>query len=123
MAAQAKYYIYRNLHTGTFSLKYKGKVILHPDCILLNKPEFKVSEKGRQRVLKEKRKNVHATVSGTSYLIGSKIEKIFKDNINELTEVIYDPYKMDSFIIKDTNKKIAEYYNPVLLYKNRIYLT
>jgi hypothetical protein len=43
---------------------HKGKVIAHVDNIIVANPTFKVSEAGRQRVFKEKRKNVHAGVVG-----------------------------------------------------------
>ena len=58
----AKYYIYRNLHTKGFSMRYKGKVIQRPFCFRAYNVSFKVNEKGRQRVIKERQKNVHTFI-------------------------------------------------------------
>jgi len=51
---KAKNYLYRNLHTKTFSLKHKGVVIEHPKTIIMSFVDFKVSQTGRNKVLKEK---------------------------------------------------------------------
>ena len=63
-------FVYYNLHKKTFSVKAldgsrKGRVVYHADEVLLSDCQFKVSEPGRQRVLSERRKNVHAGVVGT----------------------------------------------------------
>ena len=113
---KAKYYIYRNLHTGTFSVKYKGIVIDRPTNILANNCEFIVNEKGRQRVLNEKRKNVHAMVACSDYVVPSREpNKIAED------EVYYNPYTTDSFIFKDT-KETINYATHAWLFKNKIYV-
>jgi len=111
----AKYYMYRNLHTNTFSIKYKGLVIEHPTIVIMKDVKFKVSENGRQNVLKEKRKNVHATVVANEYKIVDDI------NITKLTEVYYNPYTTPTFIIKDTNEPIYKV-DIVYGYKNKIYI-
>jgi hypothetical protein len=64
-----KVFVYWNLHRKCFSVKSlegadKGRVIDHLASIMLYRATFKVSEAGRQRVLREKRKNVHAGVVG-----------------------------------------------------------
>lgn len=62
--------VYRNLHRRTFSIqgfvsaKRGWRVIGHGDNFLLRDVTFKVSEAGRQRVLREGRKNVHAFAHG-----------------------------------------------------------
>lgn len=61
---------YWNLHKRLFSVvaregPNKGRVIEHAGRILLRDVTPKVSEAGRQRVLREKRKNVHAYLEGT----------------------------------------------------------
>lgn len=57
--------IYWNLHRKCFSvLDADGHVIEHANNVLLQEAEFIVREAGRQRVLREKRKNVHAFVRG-----------------------------------------------------------
>ena len=85
---------------------------------------FKVSESGRQRVLKEKRKNVHAFLLAKivrpyptfsdmyeSYLIPD-IESGVK-----FSHATYNPYKYDSFMNKDTNEKLTSCTRAILFNK------
>lgn len=63
-------FVYFNLHNGRWSIKalsgrFKGCVIAHAREVMLRDVTYKVSEAGRQRVLQEQRKNVHAGVVGT----------------------------------------------------------
>lgn len=63
-------FIYWNLHRACWSIKAldgasKGLVVAHAVHWQVEGVRFKVSEAGRQRVLREKRKNVHAGVVGT----------------------------------------------------------
>lgn len=57
-------YVYKNIRTGKYSVMHRGKVIDHVERIMLSNVEFRVREAGRLRVLREKRKNVHAFVIG-----------------------------------------------------------
>lgn len=62
--------VYWNLHRKCYSVRalkgeHKGRVILHATKLLLRDVKLVVREAGRQRVLKERRKNVHAFVRGT----------------------------------------------------------
>ena len=62
-------FVYYNLHKHVWSIKalegsQKGRVIGHSDHVLLRYASGKVSEAGRQRVLRDKRKNVHAGIVG-----------------------------------------------------------
>jgi hypothetical protein len=54
--------------------------------------EFKVSEAGRQRVLRKRRKNVHAGVVG--YLCSTPMHTYRKDEI----QVTYNPYRDETFV-------------------------
>ena len=56
--------VYRNLHKGCWSIKQNGLVKAHSDEVNLFDCNFLVNEKNRQKVIKEKRKNVHAFVKG-----------------------------------------------------------
>lgn len=82
--------VYRNLHNGMFSIQHEGKVIAHMPAVRLRDAKFKVSQAGRQRVLREKAKNVHAYVEGT----------MMPDETpaHHSTQVTYNPYKFDSFV-------------------------
>lgn len=86
--------VYFNLHKKTWSIKDKstGLVIGYANYVPMKDCVFKVSEAGRQRVLKEKRKNVHAYVEGTiSFDTLDKSELYHGD-------FTYNPYKYDSFV-------------------------
>ncbi len=92
--SKAKYYIYRNLHTGTFSVKHKGKVIAHPKSIVALDVEFRVSQKGRAKVLAERKKYVHAYVVCDSWFD----ESMESPSSGHLTEVLYNPFKYRAFV-------------------------
>lgn len=97
-----KVFAYFNLHKRCFSIKAleganKGRVVAHRSEALLIDAKFKVSQAGRQRVLKEQRKNVHAGVVGewidgdTDYITINAVA------ING-SAITYNPYKYDSFV-------------------------
>ena len=58
--------VYRNLNNGLISIQdlSTGLVLGHASAIDLQEATFIVREAGRQQVIKEKRKNVHAFVRG-----------------------------------------------------------
>lgn len=60
----AKTWCYRNLHRGGYSMVQDGVVVAHADDVTLLGVTFVVREAGRQRVLSEGVKNVHAFVVG-----------------------------------------------------------
>ena len=113
-------FIYFNLHQKCLSIKalegeHRGKVIAHAHSAQLTGVEFKVSEAGRQRVITEQKKNVHAGIVGE--LWGADIKR-FRFTLNReeresiswfdpahhaadwLTDVTYNPYKYKSFVRK-----------------------
>ena len=55
---------YRNLHKKCWSVRHKRKVVSHEAHVFLVHAKFHVSQAGRERVVREKRKNVHAWVEG-----------------------------------------------------------
>ena len=94
--------VYRNLNRGkVFSIKDKksGLVVAWADKFKIENVICKVREGGRQRVIKDKRKNVHATVIGT--YIGE-----YEMDTSTMSELYYDPYTLDSFINKKTGEKV-----------------
>jgi hypothetical protein len=100
MQSKAKYYIYWNLHKDCYSVRYRGKVIAHLKGATGIKAEFKVSEAGRQRVLAEKRKNVHAFVACESF--------IAHDGIYGVGEpVTYNPYKYQTFVNRVSEEPVT----------------
>lgn len=93
--------VYRNIHRSraaghpVYSIRSKatGRVIGHGDRIVLADAEFIVSEAGRQRVIREQAKNVHAFAEGvlTDLSIGE-----------ETATITYNPYRFATFVDADT---------------------
>ena len=97
--------VYYNLHKHTFSVTYKGKVVLYADYVKLKNVEFRVREGGRERVRREKKKNVHAFVIGdlVDYCIFPCENMPPESNTNVIT---YNPKKYDTFVSKDTEEPV-----------------
>jgi len=77
---------------------------MYSNTIALTDCEFKVSEKGRQRVIKEKRKNVHAGVLGNVVAYDIPVPEM-KD-LNGFYELTYNPYKYTQFVVKSTGASV-----------------
>ena len=91
-------FVYRNLHKNCWSVKAlegenKGRVIRHAQSVMLSNCTFKVSEAGRQRVLRERSKNVHAGVVGQ--LVSSDVDVVYMPHSVPVT---YNPYKYSTFV-------------------------
>lgn len=87
--------VYRNLHNNMYSIKQQGLVVAHAERLCISNCKFIVNEKGRQKVIKEKKKNVHAYIEGkyTTSCMGTTASR------NDLpVKVTYNPYLYDSFI-------------------------
>jgi hypothetical protein len=90
--------VYRNLHTGLWSVK-QGIVRFHTNCIFLKDVTFPVNEKVRQRVIANKRKEVHAFVMG--FITQNGDAPLFDAYYKDKQEVTYNPYKNETFVCKD----------------------
>lgn len=103
--------VYRNLHKNCFSIQdaKTRKVIAYSNEIKLKNVKFLVSQTGRNRVLKENRKNVHA------YVVGEITNYVQITN----QEVKYNPYLYASFTI-DNNPIYESKY--VLLVNGKVYI-
>lgn len=99
--------VYFNLHKKCLSVRHRGLVIGHAAAVELADVTFAVSEAGRQRVLRDGRKNVHAFIRGTlvsSVPHGEPVPALTYDKAVAPT-VTYNPYKNDSFVkIADGSK-------------------
>ena len=85
--------VYRNLRKNTFSIRHKGKVIGHSNRILMTNCSFIVSQKGRERVLRERRKNVHAIIRGNLLSSDeSSFTRLALWNNERASQVKYSPY-------------------------------
>jgi|TARA_R110000772_G_scaffold55469_1_gene126542 hypothetical protein len=108
-----KVFVYFNLHRKCFSVKAlegasKGRVVAHVSDAIVYEPTFKVSEAGRQRVLRERSKNVHAGVVGQWYAGEFNAKRTAE--LMECTgrAVTYNPYRFTSFVYKATETPIND---------------
>lgn len=97
--------VYYNLHKHTFSVQKSGIVLFHADYVKLKNVEFRVRGGGKEKVRKEKSKNVHA------FVIGDLVEfcNYPCENMPEAPDgeiVTYNPYKNDSFVLKYSQEPI-----------------
>ena len=100
-----KVFVYYNLHKSCWSIKalegaQKGKVIEHAKQVILFDAVPRVSEAGRQRVLKERSKNVHAGIIGKLFMHSTEVVENSSAGFKEIT---YNPYKFCTFVYKDDN--------------------
>lgn len=100
--------VYFNLHKEVFSVKQNGLVVLHTPALMLSNVTFQVSEAGRQQVLREKRKNVHAFVNGT--FRGEYTGSAPRD----WRQAYYNPYKTATFVDKETGVALLEAQDVIL---------
>ena len=93
--------VYKNLHTGLWSIVQSGKVVCHANYIVLRDVRFTVRPSGRARVLAEKRKNVHAFVKG--YIVSDPARV---PDTGDWQAVTYNPYKYGYFYDKYTDERV-----------------
>lgn len=111
------YKVYRNLNNGLISIaeRSSGLVVAHCDSVTLKSVAFRVSDKGRERVVKEGRKNVHAFAFG--YVVDYEGLKSYKGRNLQITlaliddeeltgSVTYNPFKYRSFVEPRTSKPV-----------------
>ena len=94
--------VYFNLHKKVFSVQQKNErgswiVRGYSSNIILKDAKFKVSQAGRARVLREKRKNVHAFVEGF----------VSEASIETPTRISYNPYKFAHFYTTKEEKVLS----------------
>jgi hypothetical protein len=98
--------IYFNLHKKMLSVQTKvngqWKVTAHQAAAFLKNATFKVSESGRQRVLKEKLKTVHA------FITGELIDALPK-NYERFDSARYNPYELEKFQCRNKNIDKADF--------------
>ena len=114
-----KVFAYFNLHKKVWSLRgvdglERGYVLAHASNVELVDCTFKVSEAGRQRVIREGCKNVHAGIVGTLVGLTGKVTEIGEsrakyllyddpsevpDVTDEYEPIAYNPYVSGDFRI------------------------
>jgi hypothetical protein len=103
--------VYFNLHKKSWSVRdprtgrvtNKGQV----QClVVLTGVTFKVSEAGRQRVIAEKRKNVHAFAVGDLVALPENNNNLETLLAVATVPVSYNPYKAGHFVRLDTGEAL-----------------
>ena len=107
--------VYFNLAKRVWSIRSRtgddaGRVIAYADTVVLTDVELKVNESGRQRVIREGRKNVHAFARGKLAATGG-FETAHAARAlwgYQLTPVTYNPYRNASFVERRTQRPVTE---------------
>ena len=93
MKNQFKYRVYRNLHRGDFSILSNGKVIDRGDNLILTNVQFYSRETGRQRVIEEGVKNVHAFMCTNDLVVkfDENLEPKLDRRVISRIQITYNP--------------------------------
>jgi len=117
---------YVNLHKTraakhlVYSIRHRGRVIGHTSQLAIKGPTFVVGKAGRERVRRERKKNVHAFVRGeideVSFYMNQALGKEQVIVVTPLTPVFvsYNPYKNETFVRRDTGEPITSAKHAVL---------
>jgi hypothetical protein len=130
--------VYWNLTQGCWSVmdKRTRRVIGHATQVLIREARFTVSEAGRQRVLRDRVKNVHAFVEGQleaaiwsstrdfveamPWELDRKGNNAYRAEANAKgTEVTYNPYNVGYFFDKTTFERVEAAPMAYLTWENR----
>lgn len=97
-------FIYRNTHRNCWSIRSSStkKVVAHAKEFLVEDAQFKVSQAGRERVIREKKKNVHAGIQGKLISYVDLRDRCSEFCILGSSEVTYNPYLYSTFVGKTT---------------------
>lgn len=96
--------VYRNLNNNLFSIRCDRTqlVLAHGEGFIVKNARPYISESGRQRVIREQCKNVHA------YLIGAIDLEARKEDYKIFDEIYYNPYTQDSFTLRLQKRELGE---------------
>ena len=101
LSGSRKVEVYRNYRRRCWSVRSNktGKVIDHVSQVVLKDCELVVRKSGRDRVLREGVKNVHAFVKGVM-VTSDEFEK------DESVRIGYEPWVNSSFVVSNVNRPI-----------------
>jgi len=94
--------VYWNLHKHCYSVRHKGKVVAHLPSLQLRDITWVVQPGGRARVIRERRKNVHAFARGTL------VTTTPHPDDHEYKRILYNPYEYESFVTLGTKTPVYE---------------
>lgn len=104
------FFIYYDSTRKTFSIRCQKtrRVVNKSDLIVVDNAQFFVSDRGRERVRRERKKQVHAGVVCEDYTTQWRSTK-------GGVLVSYNPYTNEGFIRKDTGERVEEARRVMLL--------
>lgn len=121
-------FIYYNLHRHILSVRatngpHRGLVIAHARSVQIRDAHFTVSEAGRQRVLRDRAKNVHAGIVGeligvdevvwlkpglSAPAMGELAPCLPKEDGEGVRRVTYNPYLFATFVDRETSDAVHD---------------
>ena len=113
--------VYRNLHKDCMSVKSRekfsyGRVVKRTRCLTMSNVDFIVRQKGRQKVIATKRKNVHAFLRGVLRWTYVKPDC----SLVGMVEVTYNPYIINEFYEVSTGRPV-HHADEVIVKENKVY--
>jgi hypothetical protein len=98
--------VFRNWKHHCWSIMQGGVLCASARQVRLADVQFRVRESGRQRMLRDRRKNVHA------YAVGRLVDWVHPDDGRELETlegrgVMYDAYRFATFVDTDTHTPVT----------------
>ena len=99
--------VFRNLKHDCYSVLQNGKLKLVAKQVRLANVEFRIRESGRQRMIREQKRNVHAFAVG--YLLDHAHPSEGR-NLDSLDGrlAFYNPLQHDSFVDRETETPVRE---------------
>lgn len=100
-----------------------GRVVAHSNYIIMKNCRFIVNQRGRLKVLKEKKKNVHAFVRGETTVVwgpNDKFVESLEPPVDRWQEVAYNPYRFSTFVCGERNTPVGGA-EEVLILNNKVY--
>lgn len=98
--------VFKNPKRGCYSIMQRGVVRASARQVRLADVEFRVREAGRLRMLREKRKNVHA------FAVGLLVDFVHPEDPRDIEPmagraVVYDPYRFAFFVDRETRAPVT----------------
>lgn len=93
--------VFKNPKRGCYSIMQNGRVRASAKQIRLRDAEFLVKESGRQRMLRDNRRTIHA------WVVGELVEFLHPEDGSSLQRLTgrsatYNPHRYTSFVDRDT---------------------
>ncbi len=93
--------VFKNTKHGCYGIIQGGKLVASASQVRLGHVEFRVRESGRQRMLREQRRNVHA------FAVGRLLDFVHPDEERRLDALcgrgaFYNPYRFGAFVDTET---------------------